>query len=133
MNKLTSDIFTANLAQANLARKNDFADFIKKKTAFDNKLKNLNKNITSNKTKIVLAENELNKLLKKIKLLSAKDYSFFLGKSILQAMVDLKICLFIKQHLIHYSQKNTKALIMFLVGNQRGHGHLNLHHYIQLS
>ena len=39
-----------NLAQANLARKNDIANFVKK-TDFDDKLKNLNKKD---------AENELN-------------------------------------------------------------------------
>ena len=33
-----------------------------KKTDFDNKLKNLNKNVTSNKTKHILVENELNEL-----------------------------------------------------------------------
>ena len=33
-----------------------------KKTDFDNKLKNLNKNVTSNKTEHVLVENELNGL-----------------------------------------------------------------------
>ena len=32
------------------------------KTDFDNKLKNLNKNVTSNKTKHILVENELNEL-----------------------------------------------------------------------
>ena len=31
-------------------------------TDFDDKLKNLNKNVTSNKTKHVLVENELNEL-----------------------------------------------------------------------
>ena len=49
-----------NLAQANLASKNDIAGFVKK-TYFDNKLKNLNKKFTSNKTKHVLAENEFKK------------------------------------------------------------------------
>ena len=33
-----------------------------KKTDFDEKLKNLNKNVTSNKTKHMLVENEINKL-----------------------------------------------------------------------
>ena len=46
--------FAARLAPANLASKNDIANFIKK-TDFDDKLKHLNKNITSNK-------NELNTL-----------------------------------------------------------------------
>ena len=49
--KLTSKNLDARLAQANLTRKNDIADFVKK-TDFDDKLKNLNKKVTSNKTKI---------------------------------------------------------------------------------
>ena len=59
-NKLTSGNFTARLKQAKLSRKNDF-NFVKK-TDFDDKLKNLNKKITSNKAKHVLVENELKKL-----------------------------------------------------------------------
>ena len=47
-NTLTSEIFFARLAQANLASKNDIATFIKK-IDFNDKLKNLNKNVTSNK------------------------------------------------------------------------------------
>ena len=39
-NKLTSENYTARLAQANLAKKSDIANFIKK-TGFDNKLKNI--------------------------------------------------------------------------------------------
>ena len=39
----------ARLTQANSARKSDFANF-GKKTDFDDKLKNLNKKVTSNKT-----------------------------------------------------------------------------------
>ena len=38
-----------------------------KKTDIDDKLKSLNKNVTSNKTKHVLVENELNELSKKVK------------------------------------------------------------------
>ena len=44
-NKLTADNFTARLAQANLASKDDIANFVKK-TDFDNELKNLNKKVT---------------------------------------------------------------------------------------
>ena len=57
----------------------DIADFIKK-TDFDGRLKNLDKKFTSNKTKNVQAENELNELSKEVKLLSAKYYSFLLGR-----------------------------------------------------
>ena len=52
------------LAQANLASKNDIVNFLKKKD-FDKKLKNLNKNVTSNK-------DELNKLSEKVKEISTK-------------------------------------------------------------
>ena len=56
-NNVASANFTARLAQANLAYKSDTANFIKQKD-FDDKLKKLNKNVTSNK-------NELNE--KKVK------------------------------------------------------------------
>ena len=42
---------------------------------FDDKLKNLDKKISSNKTKHVLVENEFNKLQK------AFDWSLFIGKN----------------------------------------------------
>ena len=64
MNMLTSENFTSRLAQTNLASKSDIANFVKK-IDFDDKLKNLSKNVTSNK-------NELNKLSKKVKALSTK-------------------------------------------------------------
>ena len=41
----TSENFAARLVQANLASKNDIAGFVKK-TDFNWKLKNLNKNVT---------------------------------------------------------------------------------------
>ena len=56
--KLTTENFAARLAQADLASKSDIADFVKK-TDFDDKLWNLNKKVTSNKTKHLLLENEL--------------------------------------------------------------------------
>ena len=46
-----SNNFAVILAQAKLAAKADLADFVKK-TDFDDKLKNLNKKVTSNKTKL---------------------------------------------------------------------------------
>ena len=52
MLKLTSEIFTARLVQANLASENDIADFVKKT--------DLNKN-------------ELNQLLKKVRAVSTKE------------------------------------------------------------
>ena len=51
-----------------------------KKTDFDDKLKNFNKKVTSNKTKHWLVENELNELSEKVKLLSTKGYRFLLGR-----------------------------------------------------
>ena len=51
----------ARLAQVNLASKNDVAALVKK-TDFDDKLKNLNKEVTLNKSKHVLLKNQLKKL-----------------------------------------------------------------------
>ena len=48
-NKLTSENFEVRLAQANLATKADIDDFVEQ-TDFNDKLKNLNKKVTSNKT-----------------------------------------------------------------------------------
>ena len=72
-NKLTSENFIARLKQANLASKYDIANFVNK-TDFDDKLKNLNKKITSDKTKHVLVRNEL-------KNLQTIDSSLFIVKS----------------------------------------------------
>ena len=63
-NKLTADVFNARLAQAKLITKPEF----------DSKLSNFNRKITSNKTKHLLVENELNKL-------KIFDSSYFIGKS----------------------------------------------------
>ena len=63
-NILAVDVFNARLAQANLITKTDF----------DAKLSSLNRKITSNKTKHLLVENELNKL-------KTFDSSYFIGKS----------------------------------------------------
>ena len=51
-NKLTAEVFGVRLARANLVTKTDF----------DDKLESLNQKINSNKTKHLLAENELKKL-----------------------------------------------------------------------
>ena len=53
LNKLTLENFAARLPQANLASKNDIANFAKK-TDLDDKLKNLNKNVISNKKNMYL-------------------------------------------------------------------------------
>ena len=72
-NKLTAENFAARLTQANLPSKNGITNFVKK-TDFDDKLKNLNKKITSNKRKHVLVENEFKKL-------QTFDSSLFIGQS----------------------------------------------------
>ena len=64
MNKLAADVFNARLAQAKLITKTDF----------DAKLSNLNRNITQNKSKYLLVENELSKL-------KNFDSGYFIGKS----------------------------------------------------
>ena len=66
LKKLISDNFTARLKQANSTCKNDIANFVKK-IDFDDKLKNLNKEVTSNEIKHPLVENEFNELLEKVK------------------------------------------------------------------
>ena len=53
--KITAESFTARLAQANLASKNNIPNFLKK-TDFYDKLKTLNKKFTSNETKHVFDE-----------------------------------------------------------------------------
>ena len=58
---MTLENFIARLKQENLAGKNDIANFVNK-TGFNDKLKNLNKKITSNRTKNVIVENELKKV-----------------------------------------------------------------------
>ena len=77
-NKLTAENFTARLDDiANLVEKTDFND----------KLKDLNKIVTSNKTKYVLVENELNELSKKVKAISTKALTkdFIYGHKILSS------------------------------------------------
>ena len=64
-NKFTAENFTPRLKQANVATKDDIADFVKK-TDFDDKLQKLNKKVTSNKSQHLLVQNELKKLQDKI-------------------------------------------------------------------
>ena len=69
----TTENFVARLTQANLATNSDTGNFVKK-TDFDDKLKSLNKKVTSNKTKHLLVKNELKKL-------QTFDSSLFIGQS----------------------------------------------------
>ena len=70
---MTSENFDASLKQANLASKNGIADFVKKSTDLDDKLKNLNKKVTLIKAKDELTRNELNKLSEKVDENQQKD------------------------------------------------------------
>ena len=63
-NTLAAGAFNVRLVQANLVTKKDF----------DAKLSSLNKRVTSNKTRHLLVENELNKL-------KTFDSSYFIGNS----------------------------------------------------
>ena len=76
-NKLAVDVFNALLAQANLVSKTDF----------DDKLSNLHRKFTQNKSKYLLVENELQKL-------KTFDSSFFNGKSYFEEDVRLNYLLF---------------------------------------
>ena len=55
--ELTKEIFAARLARTKLATKSDIANFVNK-TDFDEKLIDLNKKVTSKKTKHLLVEND---------------------------------------------------------------------------
>ena len=68
---MAEDNFVVRLAQTKLATKDDIADFVKE-TDFYNKLKNLNKKVTSKKTKHLPVKNALNELSEKDKLISTK-------------------------------------------------------------
>ena len=78
-NKLTADCFAARLAQAHLATKADIADLVKKKD-FDKNLKNINKKVTSKKTKHVEAEKKVTDLTKNVAQISEKGYGFLLDR-----------------------------------------------------
>ena len=70
--KLTTENFTGRSKQANLATKADVDDF-EEKTDFDNKLKYLNKKVTSNKSKHLLSENGLDELSENVELISTEE------------------------------------------------------------
>ena len=81
-NKFTAENLAARLKEANLLNKTDF----------DNKLTSLNKRITLNKIKHFEYQKKLNSLV-------TKDCNFFLDRTYLQVIMDLKTHLFINQHL----------------------------------
>ena len=78
LDTLTTEKFAARLKQADLVNKTDF----------DNKLISWDRAITSNKTNYLEVQKKLNCLI-------TKDYNLFLRR-----MMDLKVYLFINQHLI---------------------------------
>ena len=71
-NKFSGTILDERLKQAKLATKTDITDFITK-TYFNNKLKNTNKQATSNKTKYLEVERKLTNLSKKVSQISIKE------------------------------------------------------------
>ena len=64
-NNLKTEKIASRLAQANLARTSEMANFLKK-TEFDDKLIKLHRDVYSNKTKHPLFENELNEQSRKV-------------------------------------------------------------------
>ena len=104
-NKMMTDNFAARVKQANLASKKDISDFILK-NRFDDKLINLTKKGTTNKTKHVLVQNEFFKLPEKFKILSTtrltksliKNYSF---------QMDYKYLIFVSMKNVSF--KNSKT------------------------
>ena len=95
---LTAENFAARLAQANIASKSDIANFIKK-TNFDDKLKNVNMKITSNKTKHILVKSAFKNYKHLTKVLLLVKFTLI--------MIDHKITLYFNQF--------TKLLQHFLV------------------
>ena len=69
-------VTTQEFKQANLVNKSDTTDFVKRNN--NNKLKNINKNVASNKSRLVEAEEKLNNLTEVVKLISTKGYNFLL-------------------------------------------------------
>ena len=78
-NRLTAEKFTARLKLANLATKVDVDDLVEKAN-FDDKLKSLNKKVTSNKTKHVEVEEKITDLTKKDEEILEQEYYFLLGR-----------------------------------------------------
>ena len=90
-NPVAPENFAARLKQANIATKADFDDFVEN-TDFDNKLKDLNENLTSNKTKHVGAKQKLIDLTNKIvqKQQQKKRFGFLLDRRILQVKIVIR-------------------------------------------
>ena len=77
--KFTAENFATRLTQKKLAIKAGIDDFVEK-TNFDDKLRKLNKKVTSNKAKHLEAEKKLTDLTTKFAQLSDKGDDFLLGR-----------------------------------------------------
>ena len=117
-NLITAEKFAARLKQA---------DLVKKKTDFDNKLTRFNKPIISYETQYLEIQKKLNSLM-------TKDYNFFLVRISFTSNDGT-------QNIFGYHltfdilelKNKTKALIIFIVRNQKKYLILNFRKYILLS
>ena len=80
-----NNMLDAKITEKKVVNETNIVDFIKK-TNFDDKLNNISKKVTLNKSQYLLVENELNELSEKVKLLSIKSYNSLLW-DILQVMI----------------------------------------------
>ena len=78
-NKFTPEKFASRLVQANLASKNDIVALVKK-TSSNDKLKNSNKKVASNKIKHRGIEKKITDLTNKVAQISEKGYYVLLGR-----------------------------------------------------
>ena len=72
-----------------------------KKTDFEDKLNNLNKKVTSNKTKHIKAEKQLTDLRNKVAQISEKGYDFLLGRMYFTGNDGYEIFLVLPQCLVY--------------------------------
>ena len=72
-----NNMLDAKITEKKVVNETNIVDFIKK-TNFDDKVNNISKKVTLNKSQYLLVENELNELSEKVKLLSIKSYNSLL-------------------------------------------------------
>ena len=125
-NKLTSENFAARLAQANLVAKADIDDFVEKRY-FSNKLKNLNKKVTLNKTKNVETEKKLTDVINKVAQIPEKAMIFSWVEYILQVTMIIRISQFLPRCFVHYYWITIRKL---LTGYQAEYHQKHLDHLI---
>ena len=114
-NKLAAENVAQRLAQATLVSKSHIANFVKK-TDFDDKQKNLNKNVTPNKTKHVLVGNELDEPSRKVEAISTIGLTTDLinGYKILNAAKYFSSGIF-QNYLVFIPAKNTLNILVALL------------------